>query len=312
MALARCYRAAVESEAIVEPERARPVPKGALGAAAAILYVFLWASAFVPSRVLARGAPPLGILSIRFLVAGGVLVLIALALRLPIPRDRGMWLRVLGIGVGSNALYLGLSYVALRHLSAGMGSIIASTNPLILALVAPSLLGEPLTRRKLVGLVLGFSGVLLAMHARAGTQTARLPDVLLSVGGVLAFVFSNILFKRMRERPHPLVLNGGQLFFAGIALIPAALLLEGVPHIHWTSSLIWSLAYLVLALSVGASMLWFWILQHGEASRVSAYFFLTPVFGLLLGAILLGEQLAPLDALSLLVIATGLWLAARS
>jgi len=312
MALPRCYRAAVESEAIVEPARARPVPKGALGAAAAILYVFLWASAFVPSRVLARGAPPLGILSIRFLFAGGVLVLVALALRLPIPRARGMWMRVLGIGVGSNALYLGLSYVALRHLSAGMGSIIASTNPLILALLAPSLLGEPLTRRKLVGLVLGFSGVVLAMHARAGTQTARLPDVLLSVAGVLAFVFSNILFKRMPERPHPLVLNGGQLFFAGIALIPAALLLEGVPHIHWTSSLIWSLAYLVLALSVGASMLWFWILQHGEASRVSAYFFLTPVFGLLLGALLLGEQLAPLDGLSLLVIATGLWLAARS
>src|SRR3954469_7070447 len=193
MALARWYRAAVESEAIVEPARARPVPKGALGAAAAILYVFLWASAFVPSRVLARGAPPLGILSIRFLFAGGVLVLIALALRLPIPRDRGMWLRVLGIGVGSNALYLGLSYVALRHLSAGMGSIIASTNPLILALVAPSLLGEPLTRRKLVGLVLGFSGVLLAMHARAGTQTARLPDVLLSGGGVAGCVFSHTL-----------------------------------------------------------------------------------------------------------------------
>jgi drug/metabolite transporter (DMT)-like permease len=55
-------------------------------------------------------------------------------------------------------------------------------------------------------------------------------------------------------------------------------------------------------------MLWFWILQHGEASRVSAYFFLTPVFGLLLGAVLLGEPLVPMDAVALVVIATGLWL----
>ena len=302
----------MESDATVQRGPQRAIPRGALGAATAVLYVFLWATAFVPSRVLARGAPPLGILAIRFLLAGGILLAIAAALRLPIPRDRRTWLRLFVLGLGGNALYLGMTYVALRHLSAGMGSIIASTNPLILALLAPSLLGEPLTRRKLIGLVLGFAGVVLAMHARAGSQTARLQDVMLALGGVLAFVFSNIAYKRMSERPHPLVLNGGQLLCAGIALIPAALALEGVPDVTWTGPLVWSLVYLVLVLSVGASMLWFWILQHGEASRVSAYFFLTPAFGLLLAAILLNEQLTPLDGASLAVIGTGLWLAARA
>jgi drug/metabolite transporter (DMT)-like permease len=300
------------SEATVQETRQRVVPRGSLGAVAAILYVFLWASAFVPSRVLARGAPPLGILAIRFLLAGGILLTIAAALRLRIPRDGRTWLRLLMLGLGGNALYLGLTYVALRHLSAGMGSIIASTNPLILALVAPWLLGEPLTKRKLIGLLLGFGGVVLAMHARAGSQAARLQDVLLALGGVLALVSSTILYKRMDERPHPLVLNGGQLLCAGVALVPASLALEGVPHVAWTAPVAWSLAYLILVLSVGASMLWFWILQHGEASRVSAFYFLTPAFGLLLGAILLGEQLTPMDGASLVVIATGLWLAARS
>jgi drug/metabolite transporter (DMT)-like permease len=104
------------------------------------------------------------------------------------------------------------------------------------------------------------------------------------------------------------VLNAAQLFCAGLALVPAALLIEGTPHVQWTAPLVASLAYLIVVLSVGASMLWFWILQHGEASRVSAYFFLTPVFGLLLGAVLLGEPLVPMDALALVVIATGLWL----
>jgi drug/metabolite transporter (DMT)-like permease len=214
--------------------------------------------------------------------------------------------------MGGNALYLGLSYIALQHLSAGMGSIIASTNPLILALVAPALLGEPLTRRKLIGLLLGFSGVVLAMRVRAGTQTARISDVLLSLTGVVAFIASNVVFKRMRARPHVVVLNGAQLFLAGAVLVPAALAREGLPHIAWTAPVVWSLAYLILVLSVGASMLWFWILHHGEASRVSAYFFLTPAFGLLLGALLLGEQLVPLDGAALVVIATGLWLATRS
>jgi len=293
-------------------ERRLPVAKGALGAFAAILYVFLWASAFVPSRVLARGAPPLTILWIRFLVAGGILLVAARFAGVPFPRDRATWLRLLALGIGGNALYLGLSYIALQHLSAGMGSIIASTNPLLLALVAPALLGEPLTRRKLIGLLLGFSGVVLAMWVRAGTQTARISDVLLSSTGVLAFIASNVVYKRMRTRPHVVVLNGAQLFLAGAVLIPAALLREGPPQLVWTAPLLWSFVYLVLVLSVGASMLWFWILHHGEASRVSAYFFLTPVFGLLLGALLLGERLVPLDGVALLVIATGLWLATRT
>jgi drug/metabolite transporter (DMT)-like permease len=90
------------------------------------------------------------------------------------------------------------------------------------------------------------------------------------------------------------------------------LLREGVPHIQWTGPLILSLAFLVLILSVGASMLWFWILTHGEASRVSAYFFLTPVFGLLLSAVLLNEPLGLMDVAGLGVIAAGLSLVARS
>jgi drug/metabolite transporter (DMT)-like permease len=294
------------------PPQARHRAAGALGVGAAILYVFLWASAFVPSRILAHSAPPLTILWIRFLVAGGLLFMGARLFGLAVPRDGATWLRLLLLGTLGNAMYLGLNYEALRHLSAGMGSIVASTNPLILALLAPWLLREPLTARKGIGLVLGFSGVVLAMHARAGSQTARVQDVLLAAAGVLSFVFSNILYKRMIERPHPLVLNGAQLFCAGVALVVPALVFEGAPHFVWTAPVLWSLAFLIVVLSVGASMLWFWILHHGEASRVSAYFFLTPVFGLLLGAALLGEQLKPTDGLALFVIAAGLWLAARS
>jgi len=297
---------------MLEPSRRARPSSDIVGVVAAVGYIFLWASAFVPSRILARSAPPLGILSLRFLLAGALLLAGARALRLAIPRHAGAWVQIFLLGLGGNALYLGLNYEALRRMSAGMGSIIASTNPLVMAIVAPFALREPLTRRKIAGLSLGFAGVLIAMHARTGTQEARIQDVLLSFAGVIAFVASNIVYKRMRLLPHPLVLNGGQLFCAGLALVPATLLFEGVPRIDWTAPVVVSLSYLIVVLSVGASMLWFWILQHGEASRVSAYFFLTPVFGLLIGALLLGERLVRLDAIGLAVIAAGLWLVARS
>ena len=282
-----------------------------LGTASAIFYIFLWSAAFVPSRVLSVAVPPLSILWIRFLIAGGLLLGAAALAGLPFPRDRRTLVQIALVGLAGNCGYLGATYIAMRHLSAGMGAIIASTNPLLLALLAPRLLGEKLTGRKLLGLVLGFSGVVIAMQARAGSQSARPQDVLLALFGVLALVASTILYKRIETHPHPVVLNALQLAFAGLLLMPVALVFEGPPRIPWSFSIVSALAFLIVVLSLGASMLWFWILRHGEASRVSAFYFLTPVFGLLLGAALLHERLAPLDAVGLVVICAGLWLAMR-
>jgi drug/metabolite transporter (DMT)-like permease len=275
-----------------------------------ILYIFLWASAFVPSRMVSVSAPPLWILAIRFTLAGGALLLGGRIAGIKFPRRR-QWLPLALLGLCGNTLYLGLTYLALRHLSSGMGAIVASTNPLLLALAAPSLLGEPLTRRKLLGMVLGFSGVLITMHTRATTTTARPVDVLLAFLGVVAFVASTIIYKRMTDRPHQLMVNAAQLFCAGLLCVPWALVQHGSPHVEFTQRVVLALAWLILVMSIGASLLWFWLLRHGDASKVSAWYFLTPVFGLLTGAVVLGEKLYATDALGLAVIALGLLLVTR-
>ena len=285
--------------------------RAATGTVAAIFYIFLWASAFVPSRMVSRSAPPLWILSIRFSIAGTVLFLGSLAAGIALPRTARQWLWLCLLGFTGNTMYLGFTYLALRHLSSGMGAIIASTNPLLLALAAPRLLGEPLTRRKLLGMVLGVSGVVIAMYTRAGSQAARPADVLLAVGGVVGSVGSTLVYKRMQDRPHALMVNAVQLFAAGVFCLPIALLLHGAPEVQFTSTVVLALIYLILVMSIGASLLWFWLLRHGDASRVSAWYFLTPVFGLLLGALILNERLRPLDALGLAVIAAGLILVTR-
>src|SRR5215468_3917338 len=118
------------------------------GTALALLYVFLWSSAFVPSRVVSRLGQPLWVLTLRFAIAAVLMALVVFALRRPWPRTPAAWAQIAGYGLLANATYLGCTYQALRHLSAGMGAIIASTNPLLLALVAPVLLDEPITWRR--------------------------------------------------------------------------------------------------------------------------------------------------------------------
>jgi drug/metabolite transporter (DMT)-like permease len=281
--------------------------------ALAVLYVLLWASAYVPSKIGATAMPPLWFLVGRFLAAGLLMAVIALALRRPFPRKASDWLAYASLGVFANAAYLGFTYAALsRGLAAGIASIVASTNPLILALVAPRLLGEPLTRKKATGMLLGFGGVVGVMLARTGTSTATPQDVGLALVGVTANVASTILFKRAQGSNDLLAINTIQLFAAGSVLIPVAAALYGAPAVQPTAELVASFAFLVLVLSVGASLLWFWLLSQGAASQVSAFYFLTPIFGIFFGALFLGEWVGPADGLGLVAVALGIVLVQRN
>jgi len=278
---------------------------------AAIFFVFLWGSAFVPSKIGLLASSPLWFLVVRFAVSGAVALAIALALGSAWPRGRRAWTLIIGLGVLANAVYLGCTYEALRHLAAGVGSVVTSTNPLLLALVAPALLGEKLTWRKAAGLLLGFGGVVAIMFARAGTGTADVRDVLLCFVGVIGSVASTVVFKKFLVELDVRMTTALQLFAASLAVLPFAIMTEGTPHATWGVPIVVAFVYLVAVMSVGGSLLWFWLLEKGEASRVTAYYFLSPVFGLLIASFF-GEPLSVRDLGGLAAIAVGIAIVQRS
>ena len=282
-----------------------------LGTAGAIFFVFLWGSAFVPSKIGVLASSPLWFLVVRFAVSGLLALPIAFALGGRFPQSARDWLGIAVLGVLANALYLGLTYEALRHLAAGVGAIVSSTNPLLLALVAPYALQEPLTWRKAAGLVLGFGGVVWIMIARSGTGSADPVDVATALGGVVASVASTILFKRFLVSLDLRMTTALQLLAAGLAVLPFAILTEGAPHAHWSAALALSFVWTVLVMSIGGQLLWFWLLNRGQASRVSAYYFLSPVFGLLIASFF-GEALNAHDLGGLAAIAAGIAIVQRT
>ncbi len=78
-----------------------------------------------------------------------------------------------------------------------------------------------------------------------------------------------------------------------------------------TPDVVLAFAYLVLAVSLGAMSIWFFMLRSGDAARASSYFFLNPVFGLFLGALLLSERLRLIDFAGAAGVAAGLYLVQR-
>lgn len=277
----------------------------------ALLFSFLWASAFMGVKIGLRSSPPLFLMGFRFLIAGALLLLVARLRGHPFPGARRDWRRLAVLGLLNNAAYLGLSAIALRHLSGGMGAVLASTNPLMLAAVAPWVLQERLGAARVAGLALAFASVLAIMYARTGAGDPPGAMALILLANAL-MVAGTVLFKRWAPR-HPLtVVNGTQLLAASAALLLPSLLWEPVAAVRWDPAFLGAIAYLALAVSCGAMLIWFYLLRSGDASKASAFFFLNPVIGLFLGALLLGEPLRPQDFAGTAGVALGIYLVQRA
>ena len=289
------------------------VPAAAGHVALVLLYIFLWSSGFAPSRVVLREIPALWVLGSRLIIAGTILLVLARARGLEFPRTRRQWGTAVAVGVLVNVVYLGLLYVALHDMSSGMAAIIASMNPLILALVAPALLGTAPQRATVLGIVIGFGGVAFTMWDRIGNALERPQSMAIAFISVLGLVASTVVYKRASYPPRMVMAaTGVQLLVGSALLLPAAMIVNGAPTLPHDVAPWLSFAYLTLVMSVGASLLWFWLLAHGDATRLSAFYFLVPVFGLAIGHLLLGEVVTMRDALGAIVIAAGISLAQRT
>ena len=278
--------------------------------AVALAFSFFWASAFIGLKVALRQAPPFTLMSTRFLIAGSLLFLVARARGAVFPKSAAEWGAIALMGVLTNALYLGLTAVAMRDLSAGTGAILGSTTPLLVAVASAVVLREPLTPRRIAGLILSYAGVAWTMWSRVGEHDR--PGAMVSFLGCTVFLAaSTLLFKRARIGADLLVVNAGQCLAGGLALAIPMLLFESFADVQWTWSLLAAQVYLIFGFACGAMLLWLWLLSRGGAARASTWFFLNPVLALLLAALLLGEPLGARDIAGAAAVALGIALAQK-
>src|SRR6478735_2995864 len=124
-----------------------------------ILFCLLWSFAFVAGKIGVTDCPPLILLTARFSLAG-ILILGISAIRGEAWSLSWRDVAIFAVlGVANNALYLGLGYTGLKTVSAGLGGLIVSANPVFTTVLAALVLNEALTWRKVLGLLLGVAGV---------------------------------------------------------------------------------------------------------------------------------------------------------
>ncbi|WP_421831683.1 DMT family transporter [Limnobacter sp.] len=281
-------------------------------ASLAFPFVLIWTSAFPAAKIGLIDSPPLLFLTLRFLVAG--------ALMLAWAHWRGtlrkLTLQELGVlsalGLLNHALYLGLSWTGMGSLSSGLSTILISANPIVVAVLSSFLLREPLTRQKVLGLALGFLGVAFIVRNRIGSTTDTLEGFLLVLAALLTLAFGTVLYKKWPVRTDIVTGTGFQIILSGLLLLPVALFMEDWSTIAWTPSFAGAFAWLVLVVSITGYQLWFNLLERGSASAASVWFFLTPPLGLLAGAWLLDEPLNWIDFIGIVPVVLGIVLVTRA
>lgn len=282
------------------------------GAVALTGFALLLAFNQVVIRVTNEGLQPVFFAALRSF--GGMVCIAAWMMlrRIPIRVAPGTFPAGLAIGVAFSAEFLCL-FLALDYTTVTRTSVIFYTMPVWLALAAHLLLpGERITPRKAAGLVLAFGGVAWAIMNRGGPEgEASLLGDLFALGGALAWAAIALIARatRLREvRPEMQLL--WQLAVSAPILMLAAVFfgpfLRDPGPIHWAG-----LGFQIVAIVSAGFLVWLWLLSIYPAAAVASFSFLSPIFGVFLGWLLLDEHVGPEIVVALGLVCTGLILINR-
>jgi drug/metabolite transporter (DMT)-like permease len=270
------------------------------------IFVIIWASGFIVAKYAFQNSDVIFFLSIRLFVAAAILALITKAMKQSLRLSKSELAASIAIGIALHAIYLGGVWQAIAEGSpSGIASVITSLQPVLVSIVAIRLLGEALTRRQFLGLILGLLGVILVLQpafSRAGEMTALALILLLAA---LSGSTSATLMQKKLGKSIPLLAGTTyQFLIAGVALGVYSLA-SGKTSIEWNLQSSLAMAWAVLITSIVAILLLLWMLTNGSAARVSSLLYLVPPMTAIQAFILFGEKLNPQAIIGIAMTALG-------
>ena len=232
-------------------------------------------------------------------------------LRYHLPASKAAWWWVAASGVMMVTVFLGGFTEAIIRAGPGIASVLASTAPFFVAVIGRVFLGQRVRRRVLVGLIIGFVGVVLMASSQLGSDTGAGDKALgmgFAIAAALGWAVGTLLVKVLLTR-HPdtdlIGLTTGQYLIGGIALLALTFPIEGTGGTDWASGELWlSVAFISIVGSAIATVAYFAALRGMNATTATAWLFLAPAVTVLL-EITLGHTPKPLVLAGMAITITG-------
>ena len=278
---------------------------------APVVFLLLWSGGFAVAKIGLQHAGPMTILALRYLILVAVLLPLAVILKVPMPATWRGWADVAIVGFLIQVVYFVACYVAFKSgVSAGGVAIVVCLQPILVALIAPRMVGERVSLWGWIGLALGLAGAAIVISARGAIAAENTFGLICALIGLLGITAGTLWEKRFGKSHHPVAANLIQYAVGAIVTLPLAYASEGMV-IRWNGEFVAVMAYLVIGNSIIALGFLLAMIRAGEVSRVSALFYLVPPLSALIAWPMLGERLAPLAWAGMAIAALGVALVSR-
>jgi drug/metabolite transporter (DMT)-like permease len=273
-----------------------------------LLFSALWASASAAGKIGLRSVEPLLLFNVRFALAGSLMLLYAhLVQRKPFPKLHD-WKKLITFGALNTTLYLGFFILAIRQVSAGIGSLATATNPLLISILAALWMRRKIKITEWFSIALGLLGVGVATYPLLQNSTATVQGLLLMLASMLSYSIGTLYYSRVDWGLPTVVINAWQVFIGGILLLPFTFLFHknGFPN-QFNLSFWGAELWLVIPVSIISVQFWLYLLKI-DAVKASLWLFLCPVFGFAYANILLNEPITICTVIGTALVIFGLYL----
>ena len=283
---------------------------------AAMICCLLWGSAFPCIKLgyqlfhIPSGGSSSQILfaGIRFTLAGILVILAGSVMQGKILKPSKTAVpKVLKLCMFQTVLQYIFFYIGLAHITGVKGSIVNAVNVFFTILVSCLLFRlEKLDKQKLSGCIIGFAGVIIVnLGGEFDMSFTLLGDGFLMISA-FSYALSSVLIKIYGKDENPVMLSGYQFAAGGLIMIFAGLTMGGRLNAV-TLQGVFLLLYMAF-ISAGAYTLWSLLLKHNPVSKVAVFGFCTPIFGVILSAIILGESTSfhPKTLIALIFVCIGI------
>ena len=277
------------------------------------LLCLIWGSTWLGIKIGLEDSPPFLSAGFRFLIATIFLYIWAKSKGIRFSNYKGQIFKILIPGFFMYYLSYSLVYWGEQYINSGLTAVLFGTLPFFVAINASLLLKEEkLNRLKLLGLLTGFSGIVLIFWESLSFSGE---DVFAGMVGIIlsaaCSAYASVRVKRDLYSVEPIVISTYQMGLGTLLLLVSGFLLEKLGDFKLTYKSIGALLYLSFFGSATAFMAYYWLLKKIDVTKLSLIAFITPIVALILGWLILGETITKYLFSGTILVIIGIWLVTR-
>jgi drug/metabolite transporter (DMT)-like permease len=274
------------------------------------IFIILWSSAFVTTKPIIDNSDPFTALAFRFFFVALGFFIFSIYTKQKILTNHKNLLQSLFSGILFHGVYLGgVFYSVSIGMPTGIAALIVTLQPILTNVLAGKILGEKVSFKQWIGVILGFLGAALVLGFDIGTSLPVI-GVIASFIALLAITTSTLWQKKISNNLPLSVSNmyqamGGCLFHIIIIFIFAD------PYINFTSTFLIAMSHQIFLVSFGAFTILMFLIKNNSASKTVSIFFLIPPTTAIMAWLFLNEKLNNLDLIGFAVATLGVYIATR-